>query len=154
MIKLSFSQAFNNAFSKLRYMEKSELQALIAAKIEGQGTNVDAGSVLPQILNGIIELVKTPYEILQELTCVSSAGGFTSATGLTKAQAATALGVSESDLDKLFGGSFVRMAYGNNGGMAMIVEYASSELLSMGAPGNVEVVVSRTNDVYAINVTS
>lgn len=38
-------------------MTKAEIQALIASKIEGQGTNVDAGSVLPAILNGILDLI-------------------------------------------------------------------------------------------------
>jgi hypothetical protein len=38
-------------------MTKEELKALIKAKIEGQGTNVDAGSVLPAILNGILDLI-------------------------------------------------------------------------------------------------
>ena len=38
-------------------MTKDEIKALIAAKIAGQGTNVDAGSVLPTILNGIIDLI-------------------------------------------------------------------------------------------------
>lgn len=36
-------------------MKKSEIKALIAAKIAGQGTNVDAGSVLPTILGEIID---------------------------------------------------------------------------------------------------
>lgn len=38
-------------------MTKEEIAAMIAAKIEGQGTNVDAGSALPAILNGILELI-------------------------------------------------------------------------------------------------
>lgn len=38
-------------------MTKEEVKALIKAKIEGQGTNVDAGSVLPAILNGILDLI-------------------------------------------------------------------------------------------------
>lgn len=36
---------------------KDEILALIASKIEGQGTAVDAGSALPGILRGIIEYV-------------------------------------------------------------------------------------------------
>lgn len=38
-------------------MTSSEVRALIDAKIKGQGTNVDAGSVLPVILNGILDLI-------------------------------------------------------------------------------------------------
>ena len=36
---------------------KDEILAMIASKIEGQGTAVDAGSALPGILRGIIEYV-------------------------------------------------------------------------------------------------
>lgn len=38
-------------------MTKDELKALIAAKIQGQGTAVDAASALPTILNGIIDAI-------------------------------------------------------------------------------------------------
>lgn len=38
-------------------MTKEEVKALIKAKIEGQGTAIDASSVLPAILNGIMDLI-------------------------------------------------------------------------------------------------
>lgn len=38
-------------------MTKEEVKALIKAKIEGQGSAIDAASVLPAILNGIIDLI-------------------------------------------------------------------------------------------------
>lgn len=41
-------------------MQKQEIAAIIAAKIAGQGTNVDAGSALPEILNGILDLIPEP----------------------------------------------------------------------------------------------
>ena len=41
-------------------MTKEEIKALIDAKIAGQGSAVDAGSALPAILNGILELAATP----------------------------------------------------------------------------------------------
>ena len=47
-------------------MTKDEIKALIASKIAGQGTNIDAASVLPAILDGIIDLIPTlpePYEL-------------------------------------------------------------------------------------------
>lgn len=48
-------------------MTKDEIIALIDAKIAGQGTNIDAGSALPGILKGILELaggqVETPHVI-------------------------------------------------------------------------------------------
>lgn len=36
---------------------KEQIRDLIKAKIEGQGSNVDAGSALPTILNGIVDLI-------------------------------------------------------------------------------------------------
>lgn len=38
-------------------MTKEEILALINAKIAGQGTNIDAGSALPEILSGILGLI-------------------------------------------------------------------------------------------------
>lgn len=38
-------------------MTKEEVKALIKAKIEGQGSAIDAASVLPAILNGILDLI-------------------------------------------------------------------------------------------------
>lgn len=41
-------------------MTKNEIIALIDAKIAGQGTNIDAGAALPEILKGILELLPEP----------------------------------------------------------------------------------------------
>lgn len=38
-------------------MTKEEIKSLVAAKIAGQGTNVDAASVLPSIIEGILDLI-------------------------------------------------------------------------------------------------
>lgn len=38
-------------------MTKQEIQALISAAIAGQGSAIDAGGVLPRILNGILDLI-------------------------------------------------------------------------------------------------
>lgn len=38
-------------------MTKEQILALIDAKIAGQGTNIDAGSALPEILSGILGLI-------------------------------------------------------------------------------------------------
>lgn len=40
-------------------MTKDEIIAAIDAKIAGQGKQIDAGSVLPEILKGIVSLVET-----------------------------------------------------------------------------------------------
>lgn len=44
-------------------MTKEEIKALIDAKIAGQGSAVDAGSALPAILNGILDLATQSPEI-------------------------------------------------------------------------------------------
>ena len=67
----SYSYAFNILISKIA-MSKQEITALIAAKIEGQGTNVDAGSVLPAILNGILDLIPIPIEV-DDITAMTAA---------------------------------------------------------------------------------
>jgi hypothetical protein len=38
-------------------MTKDEIKALIAAKIDGQGNQVDIGGALAQVLNAIIDLI-------------------------------------------------------------------------------------------------
>ena len=57
-------------------MTKEEIKALIDAKIAGQGSAVDAGSALPAILNGILELAvagseRTVIEIDSQFTELS-----------------------------------------------------------------------------------
>lgn len=44
-------------------MKPSEILGVIAKKIEGQGTNVDAGSVLPSILKAIVENGASKVEV-------------------------------------------------------------------------------------------
>ena len=41
-------------------MTKQEIKDLIASKIAGQGSAVDAGSALQEILNGIIDAIPEP----------------------------------------------------------------------------------------------
>lgn len=57
-------------------MTKDELKALIAAKIAGQGNQIDAGSTLPAILNGIMDLIPTIPEPETALM-IESAGNTT-----------------------------------------------------------------------------
>ena len=46
-------------------MTKQEIIALIAAKIEGQGSQVDVGGGLPKILKGIIDLIQPAPEPIE-----------------------------------------------------------------------------------------
>lgn len=139
-------------------MTKAEIIALIAARIEGQGTSVDASSVLPSILNGIIGLiddvaaeipsVPSASDNLASLTCVSEADSFSDATDLTAEEAAEALGISEDDLASLFEGSFIRLSYAD-GASFLGVDSASASSVSL---GNGAVVISYATEKYAIAV--
>lgn len=95
-------------------MTKEEAKALVAQKVAGQGTNVDAGSVLPGILNYIIDLLPetpgpgpTPTTGLRVI--VSTANWSRIPNGgvpcSTKAEAAETAGISEDDLDFLVAGA-------------------------------------------------
>lgn len=98
-------------------MTKEEIKALVAAKIAGQGSAIDAASVLPDILNGILDAipevapVPTPAETLDALTLVSSVrlpGYF---SDKTKAETAELLGIAETELDKFVNGDYIRIAF-------------------------------------------
>lgn len=45
-------------------MTKDEIKALISAKVAGQGNQVDAGGALPDLLNGILDLIPEVAEPL------------------------------------------------------------------------------------------
>lgn len=76
-------------------MTIEEVKALIAKGLEGQGSAIDAGGVLPKVLNGIIDIVVGEKKKVE----VPNLSSFTT---VSKAQAAAALEISESDLDSLF----------------------------------------------------
>lgn len=44
-------------------MTKEEIKALVAAKIAGQGSAVDAGGALAPILNAIVDIIPAGYEL-------------------------------------------------------------------------------------------
>ena len=49
-------------------MTTQEIKDLIASKIAGQGSAVDAGSALPEILNGIVDLMAAPSRMIKPLS--------------------------------------------------------------------------------------
>lgn len=53
-------------------MTQEQILALISSKIEGQGNQIDAGSVLPAVLRGIIELIPTIPEPVAALMVQSA----------------------------------------------------------------------------------
>ena len=44
-------------------MSKEEIKALVAAKIAGQGSAIDAASVLPMILDAIVDAIPEPFSL-------------------------------------------------------------------------------------------
>lgn len=44
-------------------MTKDQIKALVRSRIEGQGTQIDASSVLPSIFNGILDLMAEGGEV-------------------------------------------------------------------------------------------
>ena len=96
-------------------MTKDEIKALIDKKIKGQGTNIDGASVLPTILDAIIDLIPTKSNILEslsvhtELTAEELVAG--SDTGLSKEAACEALGIGDDDFASLFNGAVVKFFY-------------------------------------------
>ncbi len=157
-------------------MTKQEIEALINAKIAGQGSAVDVGGALPQVLKAILDMaaggenvqsdwaqsdstkadyiknkpsIPTAAQTLGALTLSSTSSSFESASTLSNAEAATALGISEANLEGLFDGGFIRFAYGEGGASVYSVDSASDTSVSLGKGA---VVVSRSEDVYAITV--
>lgn len=117
-------------------MTKEEIKALVAAKIAGQGSAIDSASVLPDILNGIVDLIPaepapapTPGEMLSALTLNSSVnfviGKVENKSG---AEMASALGFqSETDLYNLFSGNYIRVAFADR--VMSIVLNSESEVV-------------------------
>lgn len=98
-------------------MTKDEIKQLIAEKIAGQGSAIDAASVLPAILNGIIDAIPeitpapTPAEMLDALTLKSSMGGVIGFFNKTPSEAAFEMGITEAEFAKFIKGDFLRIEF-------------------------------------------
>lgn len=142
-------------------MTKEEIVALIATKIEGQGTNIDAGSVLPVILNGIIDLIPasptppTPAETMALLSVTSQSTQAElisgSGTGLTKGAACEALGITSADLDKLLEGNAVRFAYS---GGSIAVGSIAGNTVNLGDAAAFSITISYNDQEGTYDVTA
>lgn len=147
-----FNKDFNSDFKKT--MMGNDIRALVAAKIAGQGNQVDVGSVLPDIFYKILDLmdfiegkiptVPTALQTLATLTCVSTAETVEAAEGLSKQEAADALGIVADKLDALFAGSFLRFVLG---GTILTIDSISEDSVSI---GNGSIVISLSEGLYSI----
>lgn len=148
-------------------MTKDEIKALIASKVAGQGTNIDAASVLPSILEGIIDLIPTlpePYELpvatdevlggvkIGENLSITEEGVLSAAPtpeyirdaitlrssvqmpmtnheSLDAGEMAEVLGITTSQLQALFGGEYICIAFSN---LTISVNIAKENYVQLG----------------------
>lgn len=98
-------------------MSKEEIKALVAAKIAGQGSAIDAASVLPTILDAIVDAIPevtpapTPAEMLDALTLKSTSSVPNDFFNKTSTEAATLLGITEQQLTDLVAGKYLRVHF-------------------------------------------
>lgn len=80
-------------------MTIQEIKELVSKKIAGQGSQVDIGGALAEILNGIVELLPGP-------TLIHITGDYFA--NKSKSEAITLLGITPEQFDNLFKGEYFR----------------------------------------------
>ncbi len=98
-------------------MTTQEIKDLIMSKIAGQGSAVDAGSALPQILNAIVDAIgeggggsgKRILETGPNANWDSFGKNYN--TALSRAQLAEILDISETDVDRLIDLEFTNINF-------------------------------------------
>ena len=154
-------------------MTKSQIKTAIDKNIKGQFNQIDISGKLADILIDTVDnipeaqiqsdwnqaddtkadyiknkpTIPTASGVLASLTLTSSAESFTDGSDLSKADAATALGVTEAELDALMAGSYLRLVYDTD--KVLGVDAADGASLSLGA-GYLKVTLAE--DKYAIDV--
>ena len=95
-------------------MTKEEIKALVAAKIAGQGSAIDSASVLPTILDAIVDAIP---ETQGKSVLVVNLAGF---SGKTAEEAAELLGITSSEFQDLHDG-YIPSVKENGVGVSYIV---------------------------------
>lgn len=147
-------------------MTTNEIKDLIASAIAGQGNQVDAGGKLAEILNALADAAggggaTEPLEITTPEEEVSG----------TKAEAATALGITEQDFDNILSGKVISIKTTTPGspsitmivpltgvatmdvpdvGTAVIARY---DLMSVAGTPNSYIRITRQGDEYTVSLT-
>lgn len=80
-------------------MTIQEIKELVSKKIAGQGSQVDIGGALAEILNGIVDLLPGP-------TLIHITGDYFA--NKSKSEAITLLGITPEQFDNLFKGEYFR----------------------------------------------
>lgn len=95
-------------------MTAQEIKDLIASKIAGQGSAVDAGSALPEILNGIVDAIAAIPEVQSVyLKTNRSFDNLVSRGQMAVASMASYMGVTEKLLRDLLDGKIPRFVRGS-----------------------------------------
>lgn len=90
-------------------MTTQEIKDLIASKIAGQGSAVDAGSALPEILNGIVALIPEIPEVQTVYLKTTRTFSQLGAQGeISVASMASYMGVTEKSLRQFLAGQIPR----------------------------------------------
>lgn len=84
-------------------MTTEEIKQLIAEKIAGQGSAVDSASVLPTILNAIIDKIPSGGNSTQIVINIGSANLFKDKTA---AEAAEIFGITNAQFERLIRGEY------------------------------------------------
>lgn len=84
-------------------MTKEEIKALVAAKIAGQGSAIDSASVLPTILDAIIDIIPSGGYSKQIVMNIGSGSLFEDKTA---EEAAEILGITNEAFEKLIAGEY------------------------------------------------
>lgn len=152
-------------------MTKQQILAEIAAKIDGQGSAIDAGSALPGILRGILDLIPGEQvnsdwnategvaEILNkptisgEIEYIESIWNEQQIIDVTKAAFADALHITESDVDKIFDAPVGTLVFGLvEDGVKLLKTAGQSTYVCFGVGGfdeGVLVSINRIDGLYS-----
>lgn len=109
-------------------MTTNEIKALVAKKLAGQGTNVDAASVLPTIINALCDAVEAAQAAAPK-TLIITEPSLT--YELTKEEFAEALGITTAEVDALFAGDYKYISY--SGTILAITWFEESRIVAAGA---------------------
>ena len=87
-------------------MTLEQIKNLIQQKIAGQGSAIDAASVMPEILNGICDIVEDISEEVGNSVLEVSWPNSGTHEGLSKSDLCTTLGITEQEFDDLLAGKY------------------------------------------------
>lgn len=106
-------------------MNANEIKELVAAKIAGQGNQVDIGGALSEVLNAIIDAIENiPTPTPPQPIAIDILDSTFS--GLTKEEAARSLGISTARLDSLMDGN-IPIVRGADSTTSLVIVSANGE---------------------------